>query len=255
MQPWHLAERDMAWFSRFTRFGQAHMCYAQEKSDSCGIASSIMVNFKLKAGSIGRGSFATALFPSLGGITGKLLGDDSKSATVLAEKQVYALVSSVYNGTTGTTGQQVAALLNALNIGTWRAVDPAPTNQIAAQVVACYKNGWPTIIGNSWFKGPSHVQKSVGGHWVVADTLNRMGGTLYASICDPITGNVHVTEFTVGQDFIYDPSNPIGWEAPLDDYKAYADGYKSKGYSKMDGMVYCTTSSMKMIGTGGLFAV
>ena len=245
----------MAWFARLTQFGQAHMCYAQEKSDSCGIASSIMVNFKLKAGSIGTGSYAKALFPSLGGITGQLLGDEAKDKAVLAEREVYGLVNSTYNGTTGTTGAQVASLLNALKIGNWRAVDPCSSNAIAAQVVTCYKNGWPTIIGNSWYKRPDHLQKSGGGHWVVVDTLNKVGDTLYASICDPITGNVHVTEFTVGQDFVYDPSNPVGWEAPVDDYKAYADGYKSKGYSKMDGMVYCVTSSAKMIGTGGMFAL
>ena len=231
------------------------MCFAQEQSDSCGIASSIMVNYKLKAGSAGTGGITQALFPSLGSNTGTTLSGAGKSTAVLAEKQVYAMVSTAYNGTTGTTGNQVAALLNSLNIGTWRAVDPCPSNQIAAQVVACYRNGWPTIIGNSWYSGPSHLKKSGGGHWVVVDTINSFAGKLYASICDPITGNVHVTEFAVGQDFLYDPSNPIGWEAPVDDYKHYSDGYKSKGYSRMDGMVYCVTSSMKMVGMGGLFSL
>jgi hypothetical protein len=244
----------MAWFARVTRFGQAHMCYAQEASDSCGIASSIMVNFKLKAGSLNAGGFADTLFPSMGSQNGQLLGKGNEKGTTLAEQQVYKLVSSTYDGTVGTTGAQVAALLNKLKIGVWRSIDPAQSDKIAQIVVNCYRRGWPTIIGNSWYKA-DHKTKAGGGHWVVVDTINSVFGTMYASICDPITGNVHVTEFAVGKDFIYDPSNPIGWEAPIDNYKAYGDGYKSKGYSKMDGVVYCVSSSARMTGMGGMFAL
>lgn len=245
----------MAWFARLTRFGQAHMCYAQEASDSCGIASSIMVNFKLKAGSAGAGTFAQTLFPSMGSMNGTLLGGGNVKSTTLAEQQVYKMVSSTYDGTTGTVGAQVAALLNSLHIGVWRFIDPCQSDRIGQIVLDCYRRGWPTIIGNSWYSGPDHAKKAGGGHWVVVDTINKVFGTLYASICDPITGNVHVTEFSPGKDFIYDPSNPIGWEAPVDNYKAYAKGYESKGYSKMDGVVYCTSSSAKTIGTGGPFSV
>jgi hypothetical protein len=245
----------MAWFSRFTRFGQAHMCYAQEQSDSCGIACSVMANFKLRAGAVGAGTVARALFPSMGSMIGAILGGSANNAAVLAEQQVYGLVSSTYNGTTGTTGAQVAALLNALHIGTWRYRDPCPSNLIAAQVLASYRNGWPTIIGNSWYSGPLHLHKSGGGHWVIVDTVNHVGNTVYASICDPITGNVHVTPFTSGRDFIYDPSDPIGWEAPLDDYRHYSHGYEGQQYSRMDGMVYCVSSPRRMVGMGGLFAL
>jgi len=244
----------MAWFTRFTRFGQAHMIYAQEQSDSCGPSCAIMVNFKLKAGSIGLSTFATALFPSLGGITGKLLSTAGKSTAVKAEQQVYSLVSATYDGTEGTVGTQVAALLNKLDVGRWKAIDPCPGATIANKVMECYENGWPTIIGNSWYTDETHSRKDAGGHWVVVDTINRFGGKLYASICDPLTGNVHVTPFQPGQPFAYDPSNPIGWEAPLDDYRHYREGYESKGYSLMDGIVYCETSKTRMVGLGGAFA-
>jgi hypothetical protein len=65
---------------------------------------------------------------------------------------------------------------------------------------------------------------------------------------------VHVTEFKVGQDFIYDPSNPIGFEVNVDDFKAYKTGYDSKSFSKMDAMIYCTSCSSSMVGTSGPFA-
>ena len=245
----------MAWFARFTRFGQAHMCYAQEASDSCGIACAIMANFKLKSGSLGVSDFAKTLFPSLGSQVGKLLGSGTSKPAARAEQQVYALVGPNYDGKTGTTGAQVAKVLSGLGIGTWKATDPAASNTIAAQVIASYRAGYPVIIGNSWYKGPDHLAKASGGHWVLVDAVNKFGGQLYASICDPITGNVHVTPFAVGQDFIYDPSNPTGFELPVDDVKFYGDGYKSKGYSKMDGMVFCTSAASRMVGTTGPFAL
>jgi len=245
----------MAWFARFTRFGQAHMCYAQEQSDSCGIASSIMVNFKLKSGSIGLSSFAKALFPSQGEIIGKLLGSDSKNTAVKAEKEVYKMVGPTYKGTTGTTGDQVERILNKLNIGIWKGYDRFDTTKIGAEIISAYKNGWPVIIGNSWYKGPSHTKLAGGGHWVVVDGVNKWNGTLYASICDPLTGNVHVTPFEVGKPFQYDPSNPIGFELGVDDYRHYKDGYKTKGYSLMDGLVKCTSSKLKSQGLGGLYAL
>lgn len=244
----------MAWFARFTRFGQAHMCYAQEKGDSCGIASSMMVNFKLKAGSVGLKTFAKALFPSLGQMTGKLMSQGGKDTAVQAEKEVYKLVGPGYDGTVGTSGGQVADLLNKLNIGTWEGHDRFDTQKIGAEILAAYKNGWPTIIGNSWYQSPQHQKLAGGGHWVVVDTINSFGGSLYASICDPLTGNVHVTPFEVGKPFKYDPTNAVGWNVPIDDYRHYSDGYKSQGYSLMDGLVICKNSKHQMIGSGGLFA-
>ena len=37
----------MAWFSRFTRFGDMHLVYGQEANMSCGIASVMMCVFKI----------------------------------------------------------------------------------------------------------------------------------------------------------------------------------------------------------------
>lgn len=36
----------MAWFTRVTRFGDAHMVYAQEKQRTCGRASVMLAIFK-----------------------------------------------------------------------------------------------------------------------------------------------------------------------------------------------------------------
>ena len=37
----------MAWFTRFTRFGDVHLVYAQEQQNSCGIACVMMTVFKI----------------------------------------------------------------------------------------------------------------------------------------------------------------------------------------------------------------
>ena len=37
----------MAWFTRFTRFGDVHLVYSQEAENSCGIACVMMTVFKI----------------------------------------------------------------------------------------------------------------------------------------------------------------------------------------------------------------
>jgi hypothetical protein len=52
-----------------------------------------------------------------------------------------------------------------------------------------------------------------GAHWVVIDTVRTLGGTLYATVCDPWDGNVHVTRFRRGQPFRYNASRvPLSWD-------------------------------------------
>jgi len=37
----------MAWFTRFTRFGDIHRVYGQEKNISCGVACAVMAVYKI----------------------------------------------------------------------------------------------------------------------------------------------------------------------------------------------------------------
>lgn len=42
---------------------------------------------------------------------------------------------------------------------------------------------------------------------MVIDTVNNFFGQLYASVCDPWDGDVHVTPFTIGSPFVYSARN------------------------------------------------
>jgi len=239
----------MAWFARLTRFGQVHMCYAQEQVASCGLACCVMVNLRMKSGSVGLRTLAKALFPSLGVITGKLLHPDAKRTAILAEQQVYNMLGGNYTGATDTTGDQLVSILNRLNIGSWQSRSRS-TYAISSEMVDAHKGGWPLIIGCSWYQDAEHTKRAGSGHWVVADGVNKFNGKLYANICDPLTGNVHITPFEPGKPFSYDPTDPIGWNAGMDNYRYYAKGYKTKAYGIMDTMVTCTTPPLRILSVG-----
>src|SRR5215510_3456057 len=91
---------DMAWFSRFTRFGDVHLVYGQEANMSCGIASIIMCVFKINK-----------LKPGTTAIT--------------VEKELYkeyeAVTKSKYDAEhEGTYPRKLARILNGYTKGHWR---------------------------------------------------------------------------------------------------------------------------------------
>ena len=196
----------MAWFTRFTRFGDAHLVYAQEAENSCGIASIMMVVFKINKFRPGK----TALH-------------EEEKIYKAYDKHFKADKPGIrggkpYDGSVYSYASLLGKTLNDLNCGTWEAknigeanvsqavVDSVGTDIVGAgPIVNAATRGYPIILLTKWDQG--------GGHFVVVDTVNNFLGTLYASVCDPWDGNVHITKFETGKSFEYEASTPrLSWD-------------------------------------------
>ena len=201
----------MTWFTRFTRFGEMHMVYSQENSNSCGIACVRMVVFK----------------------TNKFR---PQAIALRSEQSIdadYARVAGIpYDGSTYSNATLLFQLLNRFTTDTWVAEYVGP-NAIAQKLIDCVgvggspaaATGAPVIVLVGWSAG--------GAHFVVVDSVNTSGGKHYASVCDPWDGNVHITEFTAGQPFNYTGA-PVPWSwsvgAPEHDYAGGASSGASNGW-------------------------
>jgi len=175
----------MAWFSRFTRFGDAHLVFGQEADMSCGIASVLMCVFKINKITPG-------------------------AQAVHVNKDIYNAYSKASGGRyqpqrRGTHPTHLVTVLNSLNCGTWMwtQVAAGAAAQKIVDLVGVTAAPGPTItvnpiiIGVDWDSG--------GAHWAVVDTVRSFVGTNYATICDPWDANVHIQAITGGKPFIYKP--------------------------------------------------
>jgi len=190
----------MAWFLRFTRFGDAHFVYAQEKDNSCGIACVMMTVFKINK-----------LVPG--------------HAAIHTEREIYKAYSRVshtkYDGTAYTYANHLASTLNHLHVGTWRAeflgaggvADAVvkSTGESGGGPVVSYGHGhYPIIALVGWSSG--------GAHFVVVDTVVRWDGKLYATVNDPWDGDVHVTPIQHGAPIHYVGTH-VPWSWDLGGYR------------------------------------
>jgi hypothetical protein len=211
----------MAWFTRLTRFGDAHLVYGQEANMSCGIASLMMCVFKVNK-----------LKPG--------------AASVTVEKDIYQkysqLLGSAYTPeTTGTYPQHLATIMNGFTSGTWRWHN-YPPNDMPQKLIdkVGVTSGFgavvdvePVILGVDWDLG--------GAHWIVVDTIRDIIGLQYATICDPWDANVHMQHIHTGQPFYYDAANGgfmmnFWGTAPKGEAKPY-QGVAAKGQVKNWGMI------------------
>ncbi len=173
----------MAWFSRFTRFGDLHLVYGQEANMSCGIASVMMCIFKINKLKPG----ATAL---------------------TIEKEIYKKYEAALGGAyqpenVGTYPQHLATVLDGFTKGNWKWHKHAPTDvpQVLIDHVGITQGLGPTINVNPVIMG---VDWDAGGaHWVVVDTIREAFGSTYATICDPWDTNVHIQKFKTKHPFYY----------------------------------------------------
>lgn len=174
----------MAWFTRFTRFGDAHLVYGQERQISCGVACTVMAAFKVNKIRPG----TTAIFSE----------DD-----IL--KKAIALFGPNPLGTAGLNNPQMVQLLNdpSLKMSGWKLSTLSQTqitNKIIKEVGVTGGFGpaaglTPVIVGVDW--------KSGGGHWVVVDSIRSVLGSLYATVCDPWDASVHVVPVKRNDSFSY----------------------------------------------------
>lgn len=211
----------MSWFLRLTRFASAHMVYAQHAQNSCGMASMMMVNFKMKKGLMLAGmaaGSAVSVVPIIGSYVGATLSKAAFDAAVKTEKQVYAeytkVTGSPYDGSQYSDAMKFPAVLGNLGLGNWECVNAGEKGFAKAAKTATGK-GAPVIGHVVWNGG--------GAHFVVIDEFHAG----YGCVCDPWDGHVHVTRMQNDKDVTYNAGDtPIGWDlgGKRNDYPAGQTG-------------------------------
>ena len=175
----------MAWFSRFTRFGDVHAVYGQELDNSCIIASAIMCVFKIN----------------------KLRPDASSLKTTQDVISKYKKIEGNKAHDFAVSGgdpKLIARVLNTMNCGTWKGdwVSAKDVSKIVHEKVGLTKGIGPSvdvspvIAGVGWSGG--------GGHAVVIDTVRSWNEKLYETVCDPWDADVHITGFDPATAFSYE---------------------------------------------------
>ena len=211
----------MAWFTRFTRFGDMHLVYGQEAGMSCGIASVMMCVFKINK-----------LVP----------GKQALTVEKAITQKYQAALGSAYNSeTTGTYPQHLCTVLNSFTSGNWN-WHQTPVNQVSDTLISkvgltdglgATVNVEPVILGVDWDSG--------GAHWIVVDTIRHAFGTTYATVCDPWDANLHFQKISKGSPFYYDAATggfSINlWGTTKGDKQPYV-GNSAKGQVKTWGMIY-----------------
>jgi hypothetical protein len=177
-------KRQMAWFSRFTRFGDMHWVFGQEHSISCGVACVIMAAYKINK-----------LWPGV--------------KSTFTEKDILQMAAALFGqnplGNSGLNGGQMIQLLNhsSLRMGGW-SFSSLPPGDVPAQIVR--------KVGTIGFLGPTVFAKPIialvnwsggGGHWVLIDSVREFFGQKYATVCDPWDANVHVVPMKLNASFNY----------------------------------------------------
>ncbi|WP_376094251.1 hypothetical protein ACE7GA_00770 [Roseomonas sp. CCTCC AB2023176] len=205
-----------SWFVRLDRYGEVHMVRAQDKvikngadvSNSCGIASIIMVNFKVKKHLILRGfaaGSAVSAVPIVGSFAGAQLAKAGIDAAVKTEPEIYQIygkvVGSIYDGSTYTNCTKHPPVLQQLGLGEWEAVWVGPGGMYDA-IKATVEKGYPCIVRCGWNSG--------GGHFMVVDGVNTEGTTTI-SVCDPWDGELRIVRAASGQTINYDPASEFSF--------------------------------------------
>lgn len=187
-----------SWFVRIDRFADVHLVAAQNKQQSCGLASIKMVIFKVNK-----------LRPGASALTTER--EIEKRYKAQAGEAVHDF------DITGSSPSVMVKVLNSFGIGNW-AIDWPPLNDVGNRVakyvgtdqfglgitgINAARRGYPVILACYWTGG--------GGHAIVVDTVTSVPflGT-YATICDPWDADVHFEKLESGKPFTYRPSPVIG---------------------------------------------
>ncbi len=197
----------MSWFVRLSRFASVHMVRSQDKEMSCGMASIVMMNFKIKKGLMFAGMSAGAQLSASGVPGGSYVGQTLSQAAydyaVKSEQEVYKIYNKHEGGThdfdtTGAAPSLYPKVLADLGLGQWERVNVGEAG-IAQAAIDATKDGIPCMLGVSWDNG--------GGHAVVCDETHDFFGNKYLCICDPYNGELYVVSCTPGQSVRYDASD------------------------------------------------
>lgn len=224
----------MSWFVRLTRFGSVHMVRSQDQSNSCAMASVIMINFKIKKGLMFAGMAAGASlqvsgFPG-GSYIGQTLSRAALDYAVKSEAEVAKLYEKVKGAShdfenNGARPSFLPPIMSDLGLGQWETVDVGEAG-LAQAVIDATKDGTPVLLACVWDAG--------GGHALIVDQVHTFMGKTYFCVCDPWDGEVRIITATTGSTVRYD-----GSEKPISvsfggDRREYSAG-NNKG--KFDGRI------------------
>ena len=208
-----------SWFARFDRFGSVHAVRSQDtitdasgndSSNSCGIASILMINFKMKkhlmlAGMSAGASIASSGVP-LGGYIGAGLARGAFNQAVKEEPAIYKIYSSVtgsvYDGSTYSNATFYPEVLRQIGLSGWECVILSPS-QVFDAVKASTDAGNPVIARVGWNSG--------GGHFTVIDQVHPSG---HVCVCDPWDGELRPIKGSSGNVINYDPTGFV-WSFSL----------------------------------------
>lgn len=192
----------MGWFLRLSR-GRVHMIYSQQAEQSCGIASIIMINFKMKKWQLAAAAALGTFSPGLGGpAMNAALG-----SAVKAEKEVYAAYAKVtgqpYDGSKPSDMFQLAKVMNELGIGNW-VVQQYSGNELGKKIGQCVSGpGSAPIMVHVWWRTNS-------GHFIVCDEAAREGNDTVADFCDPWDASVRTLSISSGGAIEYPVNTNTG---------------------------------------------
>lgn len=183
----------MAWFTRFSRFGDMHLVFGQEQGMTCGPSSALMCYTKINKLSPG-----AALYNSTQRI-----------------KDLYQQwLGAPYDGSTaGTFPAGLVYALNRLSCGTWTqsTVSASDAADRIISLVGTTGGFGPTVTVNPIIVGVDW-DGTTASHWVCIDTVRTFMGSHYATVCDPWDAGLHVQSITPGQNFIYNAAQTIDFD-------------------------------------------
>jgi len=226
----------MSWFTRLDRFGSGHMVRSQDKDMSCGMASIVMVNFKMKKGLMFAGMAAGAavqVVPIVGTCLGATLSQSAFDYAVKSEGEVYKLAEKAKGSpndfnVTGVSMGLYPQILVDLGLGLWECVNVGEGGVMQACIDAT-DDGTPVICNVHWDAGNDHA--------VCVDETHSLFGTTYLCVCDPWDGELRLLSGTAGSAVKYDGSyNPISTGTFFGgDAHTYTPTANNKG--KLDGWI------------------
>ncbi len=201
----------MAWFARIDRYASVHLVRSQDtvmkggadSSNSCGISSILMVNFKMKKHLLVAGVAAgagMAMTPIAGRFVGAQLAKSGIAQAVKSEPEVYkvytAVTGSLYDGSSYSDAMNFPEVLRRLGLGNWECVFVGQGGMFDA-IKTATDDGSPVIVHCAWNGGGAHFM-------VVDETHTTIGSSI--CVCDPWDGELRLVSATTGSAVKYDPN-------------------------------------------------
>ena len=222
-----------SWFMRIDRYGSVHAVRSQDtitsggadSSNSCGIASILMINFKMKKHLMVAGLSAGAAISSSGVPGGTYIGGQlSKLAieqAVKEEPEIYKIYSnvtgSIYDGSSYSNATFFPEVLRRIGLSGWECIFVSE-GDVYNTVKASCDAGNPVIARVGWNNG--------GGHFTVIDEVHTLFGGKVC-VCDPWDGELRLVDASAGSPINYDP-NGFVWSFSLGGNRHSYSGGKGK---------------------------